>query len=62
MPGSIVVKVHVVSAPEAAFLVNSFILEGERSVVVVDTQFLALRRRFGYSPGSLRNGRLMAGQ
>lgn len=43
-------QVHVHSAPESAFLVNSFIIEGARSLVVVDTQFLvsaalALRRR-----------------
>jgi glyoxylase-like metal-dependent hydrolase (beta-lactamase superfamily II) len=41
---------HVFSASEAAFLVNSFILEGDESVVVIDAQFLvssarALRRQ-----------------
>lgn len=43
-------KTHIYAAPEPAFLVNSFILEGARSVVVVDAQFLlssaaALRSR-----------------
>ncbi|RDJ27021.1 MBL fold metallo-hydrolase [Bosea caraganae] len=41
---------HVFTAPEAAFLVNSFILEGDESIVVIDAQFLvssarALRRQ-----------------
>ena len=41
---------HVFSAPENAFLVNSFIIEGAGSLVVVDAQFLtssarALRER-----------------
>lgn len=43
-------QIHIHSAPETAFLVNSFIIEGARSLVVVDTQFLvssalALKRR-----------------
>jgi len=33
-------RLHVVASPETAFLVNSFILEGARSLVVIDTQFL----------------------
>lgn len=33
-------RTHVFTAPESAFFVNSFILEGERSVVVIDAQFL----------------------
>lgn len=33
-------RTHIFTAPESAFFVNSFILEGERSVVVIDAQFL----------------------
>jgi hypothetical protein len=33
-------KTHTFSPSERAFLVNSFVLEGERSVVVIDTEFL----------------------
>jgi glyoxylase-like metal-dependent hydrolase (beta-lactamase superfamily II) len=41
---------HVFAAPESAFLVNSFIIEGAHSLVVIDAQFLnssarALRAR-----------------
>lgn len=32
--------IHLHASPEAAFYVNSFILEGEKSLVIVDTQFL----------------------
>jgi len=43
-------KTHVFAAPEAAFFVNSFLLEGADRVVVIDAQFLvssakALRTR-----------------
>jgi len=43
-------QVHVVGSPEAAFFVNAFVIEGQRSVVVIDTHFLrssaaVLRRR-----------------
>ncbi len=33
-------RTHTYASPESAFLVNSFVLEGARSVVVIDTQFL----------------------
>jgi glyoxylase-like metal-dependent hydrolase (beta-lactamase superfamily II) len=39
------VQIHVYSAPESAFLVNSFIIEGACSLVVVDTQFLVSAAR-----------------
>ena len=34
-------KTHVFAAPESAFFVNSFLLEGADNVVVIDAQFLA---------------------
>jgi glyoxylase-like metal-dependent hydrolase (beta-lactamase superfamily II) len=38
-------KTHIFSAPESAFLVNSFLLEGADEVVVIDAQFLASSAR-----------------
>jgi glyoxylase-like metal-dependent hydrolase (beta-lactamase superfamily II) len=38
-------KTHVFAAPESAFFVNSFLLEGADNVVVIDAQFLASRAR-----------------
>ncbi len=34
-------KTHIFTAPEAAFFVNSFLLEGADHVIVIDAQFLA---------------------
>lgn len=44
-------KIHVYTAPTNAFYVNSFLIEGDEGVIVVDTQFLvssarALRKSF----------------
>jgi len=33
-------QIHVFSSPEPAFLVNSFIIETQNGVIVIDTQFL----------------------
>ena len=38
-------KTHIFAAPEPAFLVNSFLLEGADQVVVIDAQFLASSAR-----------------
>ena len=38
-------KTHIFAAPEAAFLVNSFLLEGADQVVIIDAQFLASSAR-----------------
>ena len=38
-------KTHIFAAPEAAFLVNSFLLEDTDHVVVIDAQFLASSAR-----------------
>lgn len=38
-------KTHVYSAPQGAFMVNSFLLEGEDSVVIIDAQFLVSSAR-----------------
>jgi glyoxylase-like metal-dependent hydrolase (beta-lactamase superfamily II) len=38
-------QTHVFAAPEPAFLVNSFLLEGSDEVVVIDAQFLASSAR-----------------
>jgi glyoxylase-like metal-dependent hydrolase (beta-lactamase superfamily II) len=38
-------KVHVHTAPPDAFFVNSFIIEGESSIILVDTQFVLSEAR-----------------
>src|SRR5580658_3805604 len=38
-------KVHVYTSPPDAFFVNSFIIEGESSLILVDTQFVLSEAR-----------------
>jgi glyoxylase-like metal-dependent hydrolase (beta-lactamase superfamily II) len=38
-------RTHIFAAPEPAFLVNSFLLEGADRVVVIDSEFLASSAR-----------------
>ncbi len=42
---SVAPKVHVYRSPPDAFFVNSFIIEGDRSLVLVDTQFVLSEAR-----------------